>query len=146
MADRFRIEVDDSAVRLAFAGMIARGEDMSPAMDTIGGMLVASTQRRFELGAGPDQVPWKVSERAKREGGRTLIDSNRLWLSITHDFGPDWVEAGSNVVYAAIHQRGGRAGRGHAVELPPRPFLGVDREDAAEIPNILADHVIGGGA
>lgn len=30
------------------------------------------------------------------------------------------------VVYAAIQQRGGVAGRNHASHLPPRPYMGVD--------------------
>ncbi|OPE24472.1 phage morphogenesis protein, partial [Pseudomonas aeruginosa] len=33
---------------------------------------------------------------------------------------------GSNLVYAAIHQFGGDAGRGHQVEIPARRYLPFD--------------------
>jgi phage gpG-like protein len=40
------------------------------------------------------------------------------------------VEIGSDVVYARIHQMGGRAGRGHQAVIPARPFL-----PSAEMPS-----------
>jgi len=57
--------------------------------------------------------------------------SGRLQRSITAGAptggGGVWRVAVSprGVVYAAIQQRGGRAGRNHASDLPPRPYMGV---------------------
>lgn len=49
--------------------------------------------------------------------------------SIHQVAGRDQVEVGSNLIYARIHQEGGKAGRGHKVTIPPRPFLGLDDGD-----------------
>lgn len=141
-----RIEVDDAEVRQALNGLLASAGDLTPAMDNIGAMLVTSVLHRFETGVGPDGTPWKPSQRAIRESGQTLVDQGNLMKSMTHVAGRDFVEVGTNVVYAAIHQFGGKTGRGHAVELPARPYLGIDAGDRAEILAILRDHLIGGVA
>lgn len=139
-----RITIDDAEVRNAFAALLANAGDLTPAMDEIGAAMVASTLHRFETETGPDGRRWKPSLRALLEGGQTLTDRGHLRGSLTHVAGPGSVEWGSNLVYAAIHQLGGQAGRGHAVELPARPFLGVDADDQAEILAILGDHLMGG--
>lgn len=46
---------------------------------------------------------------------------------------------GSNVEYARIHQMGGRAGRGLSVDLPARPYLGVSKQDAEDIREMVGD-------
>ena len=40
---------------------------------------------------------------------------------------------GSNLDYAAIHQLGGQAGKGHKTEIPARPYLQLTDDDFAEI-------------
>lgn len=118
------------------------------AMAAIGDALVASTVERFDAGEGPDGTPWEPSQRAVAEGGKTLVDTGRLRGSIGYEASPAHVSVGSNVVYARIHQLGGQAGRGHAVTLPARPYLGISEEDAKEARAILADHLrgaLGGG-
>ena len=139
-----RIEIDDGEVSAALDALIAKGGDLTPAMDEIGGAIVASTQLRFERGEDPDGNPWKPSIRALATGGKTLLDTGRLVSSIEHAAGPDYVDIGTNVIYAAIHQFGGKAGRGLAVEMPVRAYLGIDEDDRAEIGDILADFLLGG--
>jgi phage virion morphogenesis protein len=141
-----RVEVKDAAVQAALGALLARAGDLTPAMDEIGGALVASVLARFETGAAPGGAPWIPSRRALAEGGQTLVKSGRLRASITHLAGPDSVTVGTNVVYAAIHQFGGRAGRGRKTALPARPFLGLDAGDEAEIVRILREHLVGGVA
>ena len=53
--------------------------------------------------------------------------------SIHPEAHPDRAEIGTDMIYAAIHQFGGLAGRGHVVEIPARPYLGVRDEDWPEI-------------
>ncbi len=45
------------------------------------------------------------------------------------------------MIYAAIHQFGGRAGRGHAAKIPARPFLVVQDDDLEEIKEIILDYL-----
>lgn len=141
-----RIEIDDAEVRAALAALVAASEDLAPAMERIGGMLVASSLHRFESETGPDGRRWTPSIRALFEGGQTLTDRGHLRGSLTYAAGPTSVEVGTNLVYAAIHQLGGKAGRGHTAEIPARPYLGVDGDDRAEIVRILGDHLMGGVA
>lgn len=133
-----------------------RLSDLTPLMDELGGAMVASTQQRFEEEKAPDGTPWERSARAVHEGGQTLRDSNRLYQSITHRAEPDKVTWGTNVIYAAVHQFGAtiRAKSANAlafslpggdfaqvqkVEIPARPFLGVSRDDQAEIGRTVED-------
>ncbi|MBF0249961.1 MAG: phage virion morphogenesis protein [Alphaproteobacteria bacterium] len=126
-----------------FERLQRRVADVSPLMDEIGSMLVASTQDRFERGVDPDGRPWTPSGRVNMSQGtaKTLLDSGRLMSSITHEPGNSQVEVGSNVIYAAIHQLGGQAGRGLAATIPARPYLGVSAEDEREIGNIVDDYL-----
>ena len=157
MPTSIRITIDDTGVRQGLARLLARGENLAPAMDEIGNMLVNSVLSRFQTRNGPDGKPWKPSIRALTEGGVTLTDRGHLRDSITHRTGPDSVEVGTNLTYAAIHQFGGtikaKTARGlkfrigdrwstkQSVDIPARPFLGLDAGDRDEITEILRDHL-----
>lgn len=117
-------------------------------MNRIGSHLVASTLRRFEGERAPDGRPWLKSARAIAEGNRTLTDTGRLRRSIAHAVGDGGhaVEVGSNVVYAAIHQLGGRAGKERRTRIPARPYLGIDERDRDAIVRIVTRALEGVGA
>ncbi len=159
-----RIQVDDTALRAAFARLAAVGEDPTRALRAIGQHLVTETGLRFEGEKGPGGVPWKKSGRAEATGGQTLSDSGRLKASVTYQVNGKELLVGTNVRYARIHQFGGviRAksakglrfrlpwarGEGDSgwrrvqqVTLPARPFLGVDAGDREEIAAILAEQI-----
>ncbi|PCJ57853.1 MAG: phage virion morphogenesis protein [Rhodospirillaceae bacterium] len=131
------------AVSARLERLAARTENMLPLMDDIGAAMVASVQNRFETGRGPDGIAWEKSERVKRAQGnaQTLVDDAHLLGSLTHNAASDSVEVGSNKIYAAIHQFGGRTGRNHAVDMPARPYLGLDAGDEREIGAIVDDYL-----
>lgn len=135
----FQLQVEDERLQAALADMAARAEDLSEPFDVLGMALTVSTQRRFELGEDPQGNTWPPSLRALAEDGRTLVESAVLFQSITHRAGPQELEVGTNVVYAAIHQLGGQAGRGRKVRIPARPYLGLDAADEDEIAATLVD-------
>ena len=147
VAQTVSLEIRGSARDAALARVAAVLGDPSAAMDQVGRYLVASTLRRFESERAPDGKPWLKSARALAEGGRTLTDTGRLRGSIAHALtdGGRAVEVGSNVLYAAIHQFGGRAGRGRRVTLPVRPYLGIDERDRANILRIVLRALEGAG-
>jgi phage virion morphogenesis protein len=111
--------------------------------EDVGDLLVSSTTQRFRDGVDPEGNPWEPSERALAEGGKTLVDRGHLRDSITYFVHLDGtaVEIGSNMVYAAIHQFGGKAGRRGSVTLPPRPYLGISADDEADIDDALQEHL-----
>lgn len=82
-------------------------------------------------------------------GGKTLTDTARLRDSIDYDstadavtVGSKWVSKdGSNVKYARIHQLGGKAGRGHSVNIEARPYLGINDENMEDIREAVADFI-----
>ena len=141
------VEIDSSALNAALARLAAALANPSAAMDQIGRYLVASTLRRFERERAPDGSPWLKSARALAEGGQTLTDTGRLRGSIAHTVtdGGRAVEVESKVLYAAIHQFGGRAGRGRRVTLPARPYLGIDERDRDAIARIVSRALEGAG-
>lgn len=109
--------------------------DTHQVFDEIGAYLVSETNRRFQETVDPDGKAWEPSQRAQAEGGKTLVDYGHLRDSITHIVAADGrgVEVGTNMVYGAIHQFGGQAGRGRSVTIVPRPYLGVNDLDVREI-------------
>ncbi len=117
--------------------------NLEPLMDEIGGIMVASTQDNFENSRGPDGTAWIPSKRARDEGGKTLIDRGILFSSLTHNATDDSVEWGSGMVYAGIHNDGGKAGRNKSVELPARPYLGINIGDEQEIEAAATDYLGG---
>jgi len=147
VAQTVSIEVEGTALDAGLSRMAGALANPSAVMDEVGRYLVASTLRRFERERAPDGSPWLKSARALAEGGRTLTDTGRLRGSIAHTVsdGGRAVEVGSNVVYAAIHQFGGRAGKGRRVRLPARPYLGIDDRDRTEILRIVARAIEGAG-
>lgn len=122
---------------------VTKARQSKAAMEEIGEMLTSSTVERFSTSTAPDGTEWPVSQRAENEGGKTLVDTGRLRGSIGYEASPDQVIVGSNLVYARIHQLGGETGRGHAVTLPERPYIGISEDDIDEARAILADHLVG---
>ena len=110
--------------------------------EELGETILEATSRHFRDERGPDG-PWERSAaaagrdrtksgRKSRRGGKTLQRTGRLKKSINYEAEGDNVQVGTNVVYAAIHQFGGKAGRGHAVELPARPYLYIEGDSELE--------------
>lgn len=101
---------------------------------------VSSTKGRFQSETDPLGNRWIPSRRALEEGGRTLTDTARLRKSITGRGSASQAEWGTNVVYAGRHNFGdaivrGRRGGG----MPRRQFLGLSKEDQAEIQEIIEE-------
>ncbi len=117
------------------------GFDSTSMFEEIGEHLVSATQGRFRDQVDPEGNDWKPSKRALRTGDLTLIDHAILRGSITYNASTDQVEVGTNLVYGAIHQFGGEAGRNLSVTLPARPYLGISDDDGIEIDDIVEAHL-----
>ena len=122
--------------------------------------LRTSTRLRFRSGVGPDDKPWKRSLRANdMKKGKTLVETARLRNSIRGRATKELAEVGTNVIYAARHQFGDKqpmvikakkakalrfkvGGRWVSkkqvtVQLPARPYLGINEDDREEIKSIM---------
>lgn len=176
----FRIDLAAAeAVEARLKLLADRLGDLTPLMDIIGTTVESDVHDNFQGEHGPDGTPWKPSQRVLRSAvgksgpqrttGKTLQDSRRLALSITHRAGRDFAEVGTNVIYASRHQQGfkgtervgahkRRMASVFGVKLrepievtvgafsrtgntPARPFLGVSAGAWEDIAGEVADYV-----
>lgn len=138
------IKVESVQMEAVLNELAGRMGDLTPVIQTIGEIVVEQTDTAFETGVGPDGKPWPASGRALATGGQTLIDTAVLRNSITVQTTENQVEVGTNVLYAAIHQLGGKAGRGKKAIIPSRPFLPDQTSlDWAEVKATLQDFLQG---
>jgi phage virion morphogenesis protein len=160
MTVSINVKIDDQQVRQMLERLQQRMGDLSPVMRVIGEIVRTSVVKNFESGGRPR---WPVSKRAAQQGGQTLIKSSRLMKSITWKASRDSVAIGTNVLYAAIHQLGGKTGP-HEIrpknkkalrtpfgifrkvkhpgsKIPARPFLMVQDEDWRQIAATISDYL-----
>lgn len=150
---RFNIEIQDHAVRQALDRLAERAAAPAPALKAVGEALYRMTRRTFETSTDPWGRRWapnrpstlqgwlarKSGAFSKRDGRltrkgaahamakRPLIGEGRFLSAASLHYGVtgNVLTLGSAAVYAAIHQFGGRAGRGRKVAITARPFLPV---------------------
>lgn len=138
------IKVESVQMEAVLNELAGRMGDLTPVMQTIGEIIMEQTDTAFETGVAPDGTAWPASGRALATGGQTLIDTAVLRNSITVQATENQVEVGTNVLYAAIHQLGGKAGRGKKAIIPSRPFLpDQDSLDWLEVKATLQDFLQG---
>ena len=176
------IQVRDAHLRQALSQLAAQLRDMTNVMRALSETMVDASARAFERKADPfTGAPWKPlsqgrnnqREKKGRSAENILQDSGLLVGSITrpgsrgsvHEVGADYALVGTNVVYAAIHQLGGKtaphkitARRGKALAIPgigfrhsvmhpgsvipARPFLGVGLKDVEVMRSIVRRHLM----
>jgi phage virion morphogenesis protein len=88
-------------------------------LEGIGDVVVRSIVRGIRNQVAPDGTAYKAPHRYG-EGGKRLMDTNRLLRSISRDVIGDRVLVGSNVEYAAMQHYGGvqRPKRAKALAIP----------------------------
>lgn len=162
----FTIEVDSRQAQQALQQVAERVQNMQPVLQGLGDFLVARIQARFDTSTGPDGQRWRALSAAtlrafsdrlgakyrKKAGGLNARGqakvSGRKILVLTGDLqrqtraraGATSVVISNSQPYAAIHQFGGQAGRGHKVTIPARPFFPVKPDGSIyeqEMPSIL---------
>ena len=136
-----KVEIKDGEIRRRLEGLLHRCGDLTPLMKNIGEALLRSTDDRFRAESDPEGKPWrrlapatlKAKRRRGRDGLKILSDGGNLRGNIHYRAEKDRVSISSPEPYAAIHQFGGRTGRGHETTIPARPFFGVGPDDRREI-------------
>jgi phage virion morphogenesis protein len=147
--------VSDSPVVAILQSLVIEGAAKNKLLGDIGAAAVEGARLRFNDQVSPDGKPWIPSYRAKAQGGQTLRDTGRLVNELNHEVAGDSVFYGSNLHYAAplhfgaqIKATGGLylkfkiAGRFYQkkeVTLPPRPFLGISKDDEQSVLEVIQD-------
>lgn len=126
-------------------------------METIGEVFVSGAKERFEDEKAPDSTAWV---KGKKKSGKTLSGQTGNLKKSIIIFKADITEViyGSNLEYAAIHQKGGeiKARNKKAlsfigadgkrffvkkVTIPARPFIGISEDDKEEAREMIALHI-----
>lgn len=85
--------------------MISNYGHMEPLFHEISGIMHHEVEENFQ--AGGRDPHWPESQRAKKHGGQTLIDSGQLVSSIQEFITANSAGVSTNKPYAAIHNFGG---------------------------------------
>lgn len=157
MAFAITIQADSSPIEAVLSQLGDFDSLKSQLFDEIGSGLVNSIQHRFLTGTGVDGNPWKISWRARMQGGETLRDTGRLMNSYTHNVLSSGVEVGTDVAYAPhLHYGatilpkngqyitfavGGQYRKVKQSIIPPRTQLGLDAEDEVMVLDIVGSFI-----
>ena len=157
MAFAITIQADSSPIEAVLKQLGSFDTLKSQLFDEIGAGLVNSIQHRFLTGTGVDGNPWKISWRARIQGGETLRDTGRLMNSYTYNVLSSGVEVGTDVEYAPhLHYGatilpksgqyitfavGGQYRKVKQSILPPRTQLGIDAENEISTLNIVGSFI-----
>ncbi|WBX37159.1 phage virion morphogenesis protein [Acinetobacter schindleri] len=157
MAFAITIQADSSPIEAVLKQLGSFDSLKAQLFDEIGAGLVNSVQNRFLTGTDVDGNPWKISWRARMQGGETLRDTGRLMNSYTHNVLSSGVEVGTDVVYAPhLHYGatilpkngqyitfavGGQYRKVKQSILPPRTQLGLDAEDEVMVLDIVGSFI-----
>ena len=122
------IEINNARQIAAILERLANAtQDRTPLMRSIAGTMESAVLQNFDVGGRPKWLGLKYRQ------GTPLVDTENLMNSITSYYDNDSAEVGTNEPYAAIHQFGGKAGRGRKVDIPARPFLVLTLQDEEDI-------------
>lgn len=139
-----RIELTLQGLEVAAAALTRlAATDLEALAYDIGQLLESSTQARIaEDKRSPDGAAWApwsprhARSRAPRHS--LLVQDGHLTGSVQNYTAGTTVRVGTNMVYGAIHQFGGQAGRGRKATIPARPYLGLSEADRTAIAELVA--------
>lgn len=134
MGKFIEIRLDDEELQRYLNQLAEKTENLRPLMKNIARILEDSVEENFEQQGRPRWEGLKkatIEQRVKRGywPGKILQMRGELAASITSDYDENSAVVGTNKVYAAIHQFGGKAGRNKQVNIPQRPFLKLTDND-----------------
>ncbi|OEU65816.1 MAG: phage virion morphogenesis protein [Desulfovibrio sp. S3730MH75] len=134
------LEVDSAEVKVILDSLnrVADVANSRELLDTVGAVIESSTRRRIQIEKqtpeGKPWKPWSANYAKTRHSGHSLLSGHGDLLdTIFHDVDGDAAVIGSPLVYAAIHQFGGEAGRGLKVTIPARAYLGISKQDELDV-------------
>jgi len=150
----YEIKIESAGVIDALNEMLARGNDLTPAMQLIAAVMESATEGAFANEADPvTRAPWeKLSSQTTipfriKSGywpGQILQRTGQLAASIETDYGDNWAAIGTNKVYAAILFFGGKTSPRSAIPnqiIPARRFFGLGAADQEDVLKILRQYL-----
>lgn len=167
---RFTVEVDDQNLLDAIDRGINQLEKPHELMRLVAGNMLAAVEDNFEAEGRPKWAGLQPGTIAQRERsghwpGKILQRSGRLKNSITQHWDDRQAVVGTNVIYAAIQQFGGKT-KAHTIKpknkkalafggrvlrsvkhpgsnIPARPFLALTQQDLDDLAHDVNDWYAG---
>ncbi len=145
---------DDKDLEELIKNTVTRIRDMTPVMKAFAEEWKNYTEDRFAEEKDPLGHKWKPLSQATRKQKAKLVASGKIaGMEILHregflahsifpDAGKDFAGLYSTSRYAAIHNRGGKAGKNRKVTIPKREFLGFGKEDSRAFQETVADWIV----
>lgn len=146
--DGIAYQWDDTELQALVARTVGGIQDMTPVMKSFSEYMVGETDDRFRSEKAPDGTSWEplapiTVARKKEQNKIDKILQQDGFLRLVHpDADKDSAGVYSNLPYAAIHNRGGMAGRGRKVRIPQREFLGFNDDDIREFQESVSDWIV----
>lgn len=150
MAATVEFKLPHEPVVEVFQELVEAGQDMTPVMRQIAGILADASEQAFVDEADPTTgQPWPELNEAYRERrfeqgytGPLLQVRGQLAASIQSDYGRDYAQVGSNLIYAALQHHGGKPDMpAGPAAVKPRPYLGASPADQSEILDVLRNYL-----
>jgi phage virion morphogenesis protein len=148
-----KITINSTELKKNLEKIVQKIDNLKPLMADIGSEIEASTKKRFEDEVSPAGEKWTPSIEALLNNRKTLSKSGLLKISIQKKVLNKSVLVGSDRIYAAIQQLGGKIRakntpnlvfkigakiiRKKEVYIPPRPYLGISKTDE----NLVVAHI-----
>ena len=146
MSDLIEIRIDNEELQSYLDLLTLKTSYLRPLMKNIAGILEDSVEENFEQQGRPKWKELKkstIEQRTKKNyyPGKILQMRGELAASITSFYDDNSAIVGTNKVYAAIHQFGGKAGRNRKVEVLARPYLKVTDLEKEKIIDTVQHHL-----
>jgi phage virion morphogenesis protein len=158
------IRLDDSDINAKLQAIQQKARNLEPALKIIGERMLRHTEDRFDAQKDPEGRAWaplRQSTREQKKNPKILTERGHLRGSIRDQVQGNTLRVGTNRIYGAVHQLGGKAheikpknkkalawpGARHPVRkvmhpgVPARPFLGIGLEDKKDILEVLDDYL-----
>jgi len=157
------VDVTRDDISPALRALARRMGSMKTPLGEMARGLKTSTMKRFEGAVGPVIVgnrgvatswlgaKWKpladaTIAKRRKHSSKPLMDTGTLMRSVNAIATDNEIHVGTNHEIAtgvspAIHQLGGKAGRGHKVTIPARPFLGIDDGDRKMMAQVATSYL-----
>lgn len=140
----YQVTVQDAQLQRRIHAIAEGLADATPLMRMWSDVALASIARNFNEGGRPK---WKrlADATIQRKGhDKPLIGRSGNLRKIVGQPEAQAVRIGTQPAaraYAAIHQFGGQAGRGHAVTIPARPYIVLQDADLVEMRESARDYL-----
>lgn len=146
-----KVTFDTQAFERQQQEMLGRIRNASYAFNLIAAKMEAETLKRFKTATAPDGSRWQPlaesTVRQRRKGSSVPLNDTGVLKNSIAGSGKGSAKAATvstNIGYAAVHNFGGRAGRGGKVKIPRRQFMWLSQAEIKRYQATLANYIVEG--